>query len=75
MVLSELVNSVSNVNSLIIVKDKLSINAYYLSIIYDILFELVGALDDRDIVIYILGDKNHIKLKVMAQGSESIINK
>lgn len=75
VVLSELVNSVSNVNSLIIVKDKLSINAYYLSIIYDILFELVGALDDRDIVIYILGDKNHIKLKVMAQGSESIINK
>lgn len=74
LVLSELISSVSNVNSLVIVKNKFNINAYYLSIMYDILFDLVWNLSDRTLIVYVYKE-GCIKLKCVIDNGESIVDK
>ena len=75
IVLSELASSISRTNTLIIVKNQFNISAYYLSIMYDILFDLINISDNRAIVIYISSNKDNIKFKATIEGNESIINK
>lgn len=74
IVLSELIKSISDINFVIIAKNKFNINAYYLSIMYDILFELLSVLKSKNIVIYITYDKD-ILLKLQIEGRENIKNK
>lgn len=69
VLLDDLIRSMSNLanNSLVIVKNKMLISGYSISIIYDIIYEVIDKVKDKSLVIYVSLVNNKIELKIVIE--------
>ena len=77
LVLNELITSMDTlrVSGLVIVKDKLMIRAGMLSILYDIVYEIISNINNKTLMVYLYRENNFLKLKISINGSISIPDK
>ena len=64
VLLNDLVTSMSNINSIVIVSNKMIISGFDMSNIYDIIYEVIDLIKDKNMVIYISLNNDKLELKV-----------
>lgn len=70
-ILNELLVSMNNISGLVIVKNKMIITGSMMSLLYDIIYELIDNINNETMMIYISRKENKLILKILIS---SLIN-
>ena len=75
--LDELLNSMksANIKSFISINNKMIINGNTMSLLYDIVYELIESSNDKSIVLFISKENKNVKLKAIVDTDKSLKNK
>ena len=75
--LDELLNSMksTNIKSFISINNKMTINGNTMSLLYDIVYELIESSNDKSIVLFISKENKNVKLKAIIDTDKSLKNK
>ena len=75
--LDELLNSMksANIKSFISINNKMTINGNIMSLLYDIVYELIESSNDKSIVLFISKENKNVKLKAIIDTDKSLKNK
>jgi len=75
--LDELLNSMksANIKSFISINNKMIINGNTMSLLYDIVYELIESSNDKSIVLFISKENKNVKLKAVVDTDKSLKNK
>ena len=75
--LDELLNSMksANIKSFISINNKMTINGNEMSLLYDIVYELIESSNDKSIVLFISKENKNVKLKAIIDTDKSLKNK
>ena len=75
--LDELLNSMksANIKSFISINNKMIINGNTMSLLYDIVYELIESSNDKSIVLFISKENKNVKLKAIIDTDKSLKNK
>ncbi len=75
--LDELLNSMksANIKSFISINNKMTINGNIMSLLYDIVYELIESSNDKSIVLFISKENKNVKLKAIIDTDKSLKDK
>lgn len=75
--LDELLNSMksANIKSFISINNKMTINGNIMSLLYDIIYELIESSNDKSIVLFISKENKNVKLKAIIDTDKSLKDK
>ena len=75
VILKELLASMNNISGLVIVKNKMNITGSMMSLLYDLVYELIDNISNQTMMIYVSKENNTLIVKILISSLISIKEK
>lgn len=75
VILNELLTSMNNISGLVIVKNKMNITGSMISLLYDLVYELIDNISNQTMMIYISKENNILIARILISSLISIKEK